>query len=89
MQGELILAMTYGYEPQGRTDRKVEVARKFSDFGSEVGLPGALLVNDIPLCMCHVIFQCGRNFVHDHNYSASHPLLATLVELQATCSFRL
>ncbi|KAH9976314.1 cytochrome P450 [Lactifluus volemus] len=49
MQGELILAMTYGYEPQGRTDRKVEVARKFSDFGSEVGLPGALLVNDIPL----------------------------------------
>jgi hypothetical protein len=58
MQGELILAMTYGYEPKGRNDKKVEIARQFSDFGSEVGLPGALLVNDLPFCMCYFTFQC-------------------------------
>jgi hypothetical protein len=51
MQGELILAMTYGYEPQGRNDRKINIARQLSDFGSEVALPGALLVNDLPFCM--------------------------------------
>jgi hypothetical protein len=58
MQGELILAMTYGYEPKGRNDRKVNIARQLSDFGSEVALPGSLLVNDLPFCMCHFIFQC-------------------------------
>jgi hypothetical protein len=57
MQGELILAMTYGYEPQGRNDRKVDIARQLIDLGSEVALPGSLLVNDLPFCMCYFIFQ--------------------------------
>ncbi|KAH9981025.1 cytochrome P450 [Lactifluus volemus] len=48
MQGELILAMTYGYEPQGRNDRKIEIAKQLSSVGSQVALPGALLVNDLP-----------------------------------------
>ncbi|KAH9972642.1 cytochrome P450 [Lactifluus volemus] len=48
LQGELILAMTYGYEAQGRNDRRVELARHFSDVGSQSVLPGALLVNDLP-----------------------------------------
>jgi hypothetical protein len=48
MQGELILAITYGYEAQGRSDRKIEVARRMADLGSATVLPGALLVNDLP-----------------------------------------
>jgi len=48
MQGELILAMTYGYEVQGHNDRKVDAARRASDIGSATVLPGALLVNDLP-----------------------------------------
>jgi hypothetical protein len=57
MQGELILAMTYGYEPQGRNDRKIEIAKQLSSVGSQVALPGALLVNDLPFCMCYSIFR--------------------------------
>ena len=55
MQGELILAMTYGYEPQGRNDRKVEIARQLSRVGTKVALPGALLVNDLAFRMCYSI----------------------------------
>lgn len=55
MQGELLLAIGYGYEVLGRNDRKIEVARQFSDFGSAVGLPGVLLVNDLPFRMCSFI----------------------------------
>jgi hypothetical protein len=62
MQGELLLAMTYGYEPKGRNDRKVEIVRQFSDFGAEVNLPGALLVNDLPFRMSYFIFQRGTEF---------------------------
>jgi hypothetical protein len=56
-QGGLILAMAYGYEAQGRNDRRVELARQFSDIGSQSVLPGALLVNDLPFCMCYTIFH--------------------------------
>jgi hypothetical protein len=56
MQGELMLAMTYGYEPQGRNDRKLEIARQLSRIGSKVALPGALLVNDLAFRMCYFIF---------------------------------
>jgi hypothetical protein len=49
LQGELILAMTYGYyEASGRNDRRIEVARKAADIGTSTFLPGALLVNDLP-----------------------------------------
>jgi hypothetical protein len=51
LQGELILAMTYGYEVRGRDDRKIDVARRMSDLGSATALPGALLVNDLPFRM--------------------------------------
>jgi hypothetical protein len=57
MQGELILAMTYGYEPQGRNDKKVEIARQLSRVGSEVALPGALLVNDLAFRRCYSTFR--------------------------------
>lgn len=48
MQGELVLAMTYGYEVRGRDDRKIDAPRKMSKHGGAVTLPGALLVNDLP-----------------------------------------
>ena len=48
MQGELVLSMTYGYEVQGYSDRKVDAARRLAAIGSATALPGALLVNDLP-----------------------------------------
>jgi hypothetical protein len=48
MQGELMLAMTYGYEVQGHGDRKVDAARRLAEIGAVTALPGALLVNDLP-----------------------------------------
>ncbi|KAH9970773.1 cytochrome P450 [Russula compacta] len=48
LQGDLILAMTYGYEVRGREDRMVEVPREMTELGSATVLPGALLVNDLP-----------------------------------------
>ena len=39
--------MTYGYEVQGRNDKKVEASRRMSEHGGAVTLPGALLVNDL------------------------------------------
>ncbi|KAI0295929.1 cytochrome P450 [Russula brevipes] len=49
LSGEFILAMTYGYQAQDRDDRMIDNARKLSKFASEKTLPGALLVNHIPL----------------------------------------
>lgn len=48
LQGELTLEMTYGYEVQGRDDRKVEAAKKTSDMGANTALPSDLLVNGLP-----------------------------------------
>jgi hypothetical protein len=48
MQGELMLAMTYGYEVQGHGDRKVDVARRMVEVAAARALPGALLVNHLP-----------------------------------------
>ena len=50
-QGELILAMTYGYDVQERDDRMIDAAKRMTKFGEERILPGALLVNHIPLRM--------------------------------------
>jgi hypothetical protein len=43
--------MTYGYEVQGRDDRKVEAAKKTSDMGANTALPSELLVNGLPFCV--------------------------------------
>jgi hypothetical protein len=43
-----MLALTYGYEVQGRSDRKVDAARQMVEIGIATTLPGALLVNDLP-----------------------------------------
>jgi len=48
-QGELILAVTYGYEVHGSDDRMVDSAIRLNQFGIEMALPGALLINSIPL----------------------------------------
>jgi hypothetical protein len=50
LSGELILAMGYGYEVQGRSDRMADVARKMAQLASETGIHGALLINDLPFC---------------------------------------
>ena len=50
-QGELILNMTYGYQVQGRDDRKLDIAIKLNEFGTGTFLPGALLVNELPFRM--------------------------------------
>jgi len=49
LQGELILAITYGYEVKERHDRKLDAARQLAKLTSELALPGALLVNELPL----------------------------------------
>ncbi|KAI0251161.1 cytochrome P450 [Lactifluus subvellereus] len=48
LQGEMILAMTYGYEVQGRGDRKIDVSRQFIRMSVETATPRDLLVNAIP-----------------------------------------
>jgi hypothetical protein len=51
LQGELILAVTYGYQVHGSDDRMIDAAIKMNKFGIEKILPGALLVNYIPIRM--------------------------------------
>jgi len=50
LTGELVLIMAYGYEVQGRDDRKVDIAREMVQLASEISLPGALLINNLPFC---------------------------------------
>jgi hypothetical protein len=50
LTGEITLTIAYGYEVQGPNDRMVDVARKLLQLGSEMILPGALLINDLPFC---------------------------------------
>ena len=49
LQGELVMAITYGYEVKGNHDRKLDAARELSTLTSKSALPGALLVNELPL----------------------------------------
>ena len=49
LQGELVMAITYGYEVKGNYDRKLDAARELSTLTSKSALPGALLVNELPL----------------------------------------
>jgi hypothetical protein len=41
--------MTYGYQVHGDDDGMVGAAKRLNKFGIEKALPGALLVNSIPL----------------------------------------
>jgi hypothetical protein len=50
-QGELILAMTYGYELRHREDNMIDAVKRMSKFVTTKLLPGALLVNQIPIRM--------------------------------------
>ena len=50
-EGELIMDIAYGYEVQGRDDRKLDVAIRMTEFGNGTFLPGALLVNELPFRM--------------------------------------
>ncbi len=50
MLAEVILAMGYGYEVQGRNDRWVDISRKLAQLASQTMLPGAMLINDLPFC---------------------------------------
>jgi hypothetical protein len=47
-QGEQLLAMTYGYEAKGHHDKTIDAAKKLSNIGTRVSLPGSLLVNEFP-----------------------------------------
>jgi hypothetical protein len=64
MLAEVILAMGYGYEVQGRNDRWVDASRKLAQLGSQSILPGAMLVNDLPFCerspLCWLHFRLTR-----------------------------
>jgi hypothetical protein len=44
------MAITYGYEVKGNDDRMLYAARELTTMTSESALPGALLVNELPLC---------------------------------------
>jgi len=51
LQGELILAVTYGYQVQGRNDKMIEAPKRRNKFALE-GIPlDAFILNHIPLCM--------------------------------------
>jgi hypothetical protein len=43
------MAITYGYEVKGDDDRKLYAARELATLISKSALPGALLVNELPL----------------------------------------
>jgi hypothetical protein len=57
LQGESILAMAYGYEVHGLDDRLLNAAKTRIKFAASRVLPGALLVNQIPLRMSLVPFS--------------------------------
>ena len=53
----MILAMTYGYEVHGRDDKLLNAAKMRLKFATGRVLPGALLVNQIPLRVYLVLFS--------------------------------
>jgi hypothetical protein len=66
LQGEAILAMTYGYEVHQRDDKMFSAAKRMSDIAQGVSLPGALIINYIPFCVAsllfHIMMDLPRNF---------------------------
>jgi hypothetical protein len=79
LTGELVLTMAYGYEAQGPNDRMVDVARKMLQLASEIFLPGALLINDLPFCESSPS-SCGHSAERIY-FSAIHPWMAPVVQL--------
>ena len=51
LQGELILAVTYGYQVHGCNDRMLYAPKRRNKFIVEENLLGTLPINHIPLCM--------------------------------------
>ncbi len=56
LQGELLLAVTYGYHVRGCDDRLLAASKRRVKFAVERVLPGTLLINHIPLCMYFFFF---------------------------------
>jgi hypothetical protein len=55
-QGELILAVTYGYRKYERDDGLLADSKRRIKFASDKIHPGASLINHVPLCMCFFCF---------------------------------
>jgi hypothetical protein len=70
-QGELILAMAYGYEVHEENDKMLGASKEMSRFGSERFLPGALLVNDLPFRM--YLNLCTTWSTQHIPFSSPHP----------------
>jgi hypothetical protein len=70
-QGELILAMTYGYEVRERNDRMIDAAKRMTEFATKRFLPGALLVNQFPLRMQSLLFRSAIDFARSLQYATS------------------
>ncbi len=77
LQGGLILDMTYGYEVKGRDDRKLDIAIRMNKFATEIFLPGALLVNELPFRMWSSHFLAAYQTYH-HYSSTPYPRLVAL-----------
>jgi len=56
-QGELILAVTYGYQVQGYDDRLLNVSRGRIRFALEKVLPGTLLLNYVSFRVYFCLFH--------------------------------
>ncbi len=50
LQGELTLAVTYGYQVHGRDDKLLDAPKRRNKFALEVLPFNTLLLNHIPLC---------------------------------------
>jgi hypothetical protein len=77
------LAVGYGYEVKEPNDQKVNAARKMVQLIGEIGLPGALLVNDLPFCECSLWCRTSSMLIHT---STAHSRMDVMVELQAARS---
>ncbi|KAF8266320.1 cytochrome P450 [Lactarius quietus] len=89
LQGELVMAITYGYEVKEGHDRKLYAARELSTLASESALPGALLVNELPLLrhipewmpwfsykpIAHLGHNLGQEVVHEPMWFVKESIL--------------
>lgn len=80
LQGELILGVAYGYEVHGLDDRLLRASTRRVRFAAEVILPGALLINYIPLCM----FVCCSFFLPTTNIPNSPHTLEYVTSLSGS-----
>lgn len=53
--GAVVMSLTYGYDVKESGDHYVAIAEELLTLASESLLPGALLVNDFPICSCPLI----------------------------------